>query len=144
MKKRRLRVRSTREDRDWDIKQVNQPVYQATPLSRYPSTILEASRVLPVIKNPPAYAGDARAMGSIFPGMGRSPGEGSGNPVQYSCLGNPMDRGAWWATVHGGHRETDTTEHTHHHHQQQCLKNCKFLKSLNPWRSTGLNIMHQN
>ena len=39
-------------------------------------------------------------MGSIS-GLGRSPGEGNGNPVQYSCLGNPMDRGAWWATVHG-------------------------------------------
>ena len=39
-------------------------------------------------------------MGSI-PGLGRSPGEGNGNLLQYSCLGNPMDRGAWWATVHG-------------------------------------------
>ena len=38
--------------------------------------------------------------GSI-PGLGRSPGEGNGNPLQYSCLENPMDRGAWWATVHG-------------------------------------------
>ena len=42
-------------------------------------------------------AGD---MGSV-PGWGRSPGGGNGNPLQYSCLGNPMDRGAWWATVHG-------------------------------------------
>ena len=39
-------------------------------------------------------------LGSI-PGLGRSPGEGNGNPLQYSCLENPMDRGAWWATVHG-------------------------------------------
>ena len=39
-------------------------------------------------------------LGSI-PGLGRSSGEGNGNPLQYSCLGNPMDRGAWWATVHG-------------------------------------------
>ena len=38
--------------------------------------------------------------GSV-PGSGRSPGEGNGNPLQYSCLGNPMDRGAWWTTVHG-------------------------------------------
>ena len=37
----------------------------------------------------------------LIPGLGRSPGEGNGNPLQYSCLGNPMDRGAWWATVHG-------------------------------------------
>ena len=53
-----------------------------------------------VVKNLPANAGDARDLGFI-PGLGRSPGEGSGNPLQYSCLGNPIDRGAWWATVHG-------------------------------------------
>ena len=50
-----------------------------------------------VVKNPPADAGDA---GSI-PGLRRSPEEGSGNPFQFSCLGNPMDRGAWLDTVHG-------------------------------------------
>ena len=49
-----------------------------------------------VVKNPPANAGN---VGSI-PELGRSPGEGNGNPLQYSCLGNPMDRGAGWATVH--------------------------------------------
>ena len=48
-------------------------------------------------KNLPANAGD---LGSI-PGSGRFPGEGNGNPLQYFCLENPMDRGAWWATVHG-------------------------------------------
>ena len=50
-----------------------------------------------MVKNPPAKAGD---LGSI-PGSGRSPGGGNGNLLQYSCLGNPIDRGAWWATVHG-------------------------------------------
>ena len=45
-------------------------------------------------------AGDIGDVGSI-PGLGRSPGEGTGNPLQYSCLGNPTDRGSWWATVHG-------------------------------------------
>ena len=45
-------------------------------------------------------AGDERDVG-LIPGLGRSPGEGNGNPLQYSCLGNPMDRGVWWATVHG-------------------------------------------
>ena len=45
-------------------------------------------------------AGDTGGVGSI-PGSGRSPGEGNGNPLQYSCLENPMDSGAWWATVHG-------------------------------------------
>ena len=53
-----------------------------------------------VVKNMPANAGDARDMGSI-PGSGRSPGEGNSNPLQCSCLGNPMDRRALWATVHG-------------------------------------------
>ena len=53
-----------------------------------------------VVRNLPANARDAEDMGSI-PGSGRSPGEGNGDPLQYSCLKNPMDRGAWWATVHG-------------------------------------------
>ena len=51
-----------------------------------------------VVKNPPANAGDIRDAGST-PGSGRSPGEGNGNPLQASCLENPMDRGAWRATV---------------------------------------------
>ena len=50
-----------------------------------------------MVTNPPANAGDG---GSIL-GSGRSLGVGNGNPLQYSCLGNAMDRGAWWATVHG-------------------------------------------
>ena len=45
----------------------------------------------------------------LIPGLRRSPGEGNGNPLPYSCLGNPMDRGAWWATVHGVTKESDTT-----------------------------------
>ena len=53
-----------------------------------------------MVKNLSANAGDARDVGSI-PGLGRSPGEGKGNPLQYSCLGNPMARGAWWATLNG-------------------------------------------
>ena len=46
----------------------------------------------------------------LIPGLGRFPREGNGNPLQYSCLENPMDRGAWWATVPSGHKESDTTE----------------------------------
>ena len=46
---------------------------------------------------------------ALIPGLGKSPGEGNGNPLQYSCLENPMDRGTWWATVHGV-TESDTTE----------------------------------
>ena len=53
-----------------------------------------------VVKNPPANAGDTGDKG-LIPGSGKSPGEENGNPVQYSCLNNPVDNGAWWATVHG-------------------------------------------
>ena len=53
-----------------------------------------------VVKNPPANAGDGRDVGSI-PGSGRSPGEGNGYPLQYSCLGDPTDRVAWRSTGHG-------------------------------------------
>ena len=61
-----------------------------------------ASKIALVVKNPLASAGDGRDKGCWVPGLGRSPGEGGrGNPLQYSFLENPIDRGAWWATVHG-------------------------------------------
>ena len=60
-----------------------------------------------VVKNPPANSGDTRDV-SLIPELGRSPGEGNGNPLKYSCLGNPMDRGAWWAIAHGVAKELDT------------------------------------
>ena len=53
-----------------------------------------------MVKNLPANADDTADKGSV-PGLGKSPGEGNGNPLQYSCLENPMDGGAWWTTVHG-------------------------------------------
>ena len=65
-----------------------------------------ASQAAPTVKNPAANAGDSRDTGSILR-SGNSPGGGHGNPLQYSCLENSMDRGAWWATVHGA---TDMTE----------------------------------
>ena len=58
-----------------------------------------------VVKNLPANAGD---MG-LIPGLGRSPGEGNGNPLQYSCVENPMDREAWQARIHGIAKESDMT-----------------------------------
>ena len=60
----------------------------------------------PVVKDPPANAGDVRGAG-LIPGSGRTPGGGHGNPLQYSCLENPMDRGAWWSTW--GHKESEAT-----------------------------------
>ena len=70
-----------------------------------------ASQVALTIKNMPANAGDIRDLGSI-PGSGKSPGGGHSNPLQYSCLENPMDRGAWWVTVHrvAKSRASDITE----------------------------------
>ena len=67
-----------------------------------------ACQVVLVVKNPPANAGDIRDTGSI-PGSGKSPGRGHGNPLPYSGLENPMDRGACGATVHGVPKELDTT-----------------------------------
>ena len=69
-----------------------------------------------MVKNRPANTGDTRDTGST-PGLGRAPGEGNGNPLQYSCLENPMDKGAWWATAHGVAKSQDITvrarTHTH-------------------------------
>ena len=73
-------------------------------ISHVPTACLSFPGGSPV-KNPPANAGDA---GSV-PWLGRSPGEGNGNPLQYSYLGNPMDGGVWWATVHGVAKEPDMT-----------------------------------
>ena len=64
-----------------------------------------------MVKNLPANAGNLRDAGSI-PELGRSPGERHGNPLQYSCLDTPMNRKAWWVTVHVGRKESDTTEAT--------------------------------
>ena len=62
------------------------------------------------VNNPPASAGDARNLG-LIPRLRRSPGGGNGNPLQYFHLENSMDRGPWWAIVHGGHTELDATEY---------------------------------
>ena len=73
------------------------------------------------VKNPPANAGDARD--KFSPWVRKCPGEGNGSPLQYSCLGNPTDRGAWQATVHGAAKESDTIEQlsTHTFYLLVCL-----------------------
>ena len=73
-----------------------------------------------MVKNPPVSAGDVRDAGSIS-GLERSPGGGLGNPPQYSCLENPMERGAWWAIVHGVAKESDTTEQLNSHHHRYVM-----------------------
>ena len=64
-----------------------------------------------MVKNPPDNAGDVREVGSI-PGLTRSPGGRHSSPLQYAFLENPMNRGAWQSTVHGGHKESDTAKAT--------------------------------
>ena len=83
------------------------------------SLLLQAKEVMvfpggSVVKNPPANAGDARENVGLIPESGRSPGGGNGDPLQYSCLENCMDRGAWQYTVCGV-EELDMTERTHSH-----------------------------
>ena len=76
-------------------------------------TLTWSSQVALVLKNLPANAGDVRDTG-LIPGWGRSPRGGNGTPLQNSCLENPMDRGAWWATVHGvAESRTRLTEQAH-------------------------------
>ena len=91
-----------------------------------------------MVKNPPDNAGDT----SSIPGSGRSSGEGNGNPLQYSSLRNPIDRGAWWATVHGVTKESDTTAtkqmctcvcmniHTHTH-THKCISQREYMRVKN-------------
>ena len=77
------------------------------------------------VKNLPDTAED---VGPI-PGLGRSPRKGNGNPCQYSCLGNPMNRGAWWSTVHGVTKELDITKQ---------LNNNKFPLQVRPFAFAGM------
>ena len=80
----------------WTTREVSAGTYKSILFVDF----LGASQGALVVKNPPANARDKTDTGSI-PGSGRSHGEGNGHPFQYSCLENPMDRGAWRATVHG-------------------------------------------
>ena len=98
-----------------------------------------ASQVATVVGNPPANAGDIRDSGSVC-GSGRSPRGGHGNPLQHSCLENPVDRGAWRATVHGSHTELDMTE-------RLCIHACMIITTMfvelkiKPFRIIGSEII---
>ena len=84
--------------------------YSSNNYCYYSEHYSDIQTVVLVVKNPSAKAGDVRDMGST-PGSGRSPGGGNGNPLQCSCLENPIDRGTWQATVHEV-TESDRTEVT--------------------------------
>ena len=86
-----------------------------------------------MVKNLPGNAGDTRDMG-LIPGLGRSPGEGNGYPLQDSCLENPMDRGAWRATVHGVTKESDTTEHYIYHLGKEYRCQVREGRSVDKWK----------
>ena len=96
-----------------------------------------------VVKNSLAEAGDTGDAGSM-PGSGRFPEGGNGNPLQYSCLGNPMERGAWWATVHRI-SELDKTKHTEKMQIVEpviacCADSCKVLRKISTPKFT-VNIL---
>ena len=80
-----------------------------------------------VEKNLPANAGDARNAGSI-PGLGRAPGVANGNPLHYSCLGNPLDRGSWQATAHGVTKSWTQLKQLRY----QLLNYCACMPALSP------------
>ena len=84
------------------------------------------------VKNLPANAGGAASI----PGSGRSPGGGNGNPLQYFCLGNPMDRGAWWATVHGVTKESDTNSNKYYTNIG--------LGNIQQWKTTWGSFIHSS
>ena len=97
-----------------------------------------------VVKNPTANAGDA----GLIPGSERHPREENGNALQYSCLGNPIDRGAWQATVHRVAKESDTTRLLNNNSMypdmssMEMPKHCSRLYSLN--RSHSYNAIHSS
>ena len=101
--------------------------------------MLNASRVALVVKSPLVSAGDIWDAGSI-PGWGRSPGAENGYPLQYSCLENPMDRGAGWATVHGV-AELDTTEVTCHTSRQALNSHIWLIATIRAEHSWSIRLL---
>ena len=104
-----------------------------------------ASLMSQLVKNPSANAGDARDV-DLIPGWGRSPGERNGNPLQYSCLENPMDRGAWWAKFTGSQRvgQDWACTHTHSHKLVSLFSsgNSNGQRSLEDYSPEGLKELN--
>ena len=91
-----------------------------------------------MVKNLPAVAGD---LGSI-PGSGRSPGEGNGNPLQYPCLENSMDREAWWGYSRWGSTESDMTEATEHEHIHLFPVHFESIDLTAVWKMDSVQFSH--
>ena len=87
------------------------------------------SQFVLVVKNLPAYTGYTGDTG-LIPGLGRSLGEGHGNPLQYSCLENPIDRGAWWATVHGIAKSRTQLKQLNMHKEKKILSERQLANVL--------------
>ena len=92
-----------------------------------------------VVNNPPANTGDVRDLG-LIPGLGRSPAGGNGNPLQYSCLENPRDRGTWWATVHGVAKNRTRLNRLSMHTSPAEVMGNKFEEFGRRGMTIGLNI----
>ena len=104
-------------------------------LSQFLWTLLiEATSGGAVVKNPPANARD----GSLMPGLGRSSGEGNGYPLQYSCLGNPTDRGAWRATVH---RVTGSRTRLSGWAHREANRRTEFWSQIHHFRASHLSSL---
>ena len=92
-------------------------------LNLSPTNVKRSSPGGSVVKNPPANAGDAGDI-SLIPALGRSPGEGHGYPLQYSCLENAMERGTWRTTVHGVAKSCTWLTHTQHNNHFSLVSPC--------------------
>ena len=102
-----------------------------------PGTETVYLRLGPEVKASACNAGDL----GLIPGSGRSPGEGNGNPLQYSCLENPMDGGAWWATVHGVAKSwtrLSNFTHSHSHHPLELTPGQNSVCDSPTWASTHM------
>ena len=98
-------------------------------------------KIVLLVKNLPASAGDIRDVGSIL-GLGRSPGEGHGSPLQYCCLENPYGQRRLVSYSPWGHRESDTTEVTEHSHKRKAQVHVSFFSAIFTWKSNFmLSIM---
>ena len=118
-----MRCRDLPHSSKWEIGPLDHHIFSLSGTSAHPLSQVATASGLPCGSDGKESACHAGDLGSI-PGSERCPGEGNGNPLQHSCLENPMDRGAWWATVHGVAKRHDRVTNTlifHYSVQQRAL-----------------------